>query len=150
MCGRYRRTTSEDELAHRYGIEIPRERDLPISWNIAPTQDKANEPYRARRSRTDKLANVLRLPSRLFGRSTEDRKICCDIFFWRERSKAQRPHGKRPEAQERGYAVEDINVYCSSYWAAPLKHYALIGARCRLTSSANRPFPDVRRKVICV
>jgi putative SOS response-associated peptidase YedK len=28
---------SEDELARRYGIEIP-ERDLPISRNIAPTQ----------------------------------------------------------------------------------------------------------------
>jgi putative SOS response-associated peptidase YedK len=39
MCGRYRRTTAEDELARRYGIEIPRERDLPTSWNIAPTQD---------------------------------------------------------------------------------------------------------------
>ena len=39
MCGRYRRTTAEDELARRYGVEIPRERDLPISWNIAPAQD---------------------------------------------------------------------------------------------------------------
>src|ERR1700736_2733661 len=39
MCGRYRRTTSEEELARRYHIQIPRERDLPISWNIAPTQD---------------------------------------------------------------------------------------------------------------
>jgi hypothetical protein len=39
MCGRYRRTTSEEELARRYHIPIPPERDLPISWNIAPTQD---------------------------------------------------------------------------------------------------------------
>ena len=39
MCGRYRRTTSEDELARRYHIPIPPQRDLPISWNIAPTQD---------------------------------------------------------------------------------------------------------------
>jgi putative SOS response-associated peptidase YedK len=39
MCGRYRRTAAEDELARRYGIEIPRERDLPISWNITPTQE---------------------------------------------------------------------------------------------------------------
>jgi putative SOS response-associated peptidase YedK len=38
MCGRYRRTTQEEELARRYGIEIPRQRDLPISWNIAPSQ----------------------------------------------------------------------------------------------------------------
>jgi hypothetical protein len=39
MCGRYRRTTSEEELARRYHITIPPQRDLPISWNIAPTQD---------------------------------------------------------------------------------------------------------------
>ena len=39
MCGRYRRTTSEEELARRYHIPIPRQRDLPISWNIAPSQD---------------------------------------------------------------------------------------------------------------
>jgi hypothetical protein len=39
MCGRYRRTTSEDELARRYHIPVPPQRDLPISWNIAPTQD---------------------------------------------------------------------------------------------------------------
>jgi putative SOS response-associated peptidase YedK len=39
MCGRYRRTTSQEELARRYKIALPTERDLPISWNIAPTQD---------------------------------------------------------------------------------------------------------------
>jgi putative SOS response-associated peptidase YedK len=39
MCGRYRRTTSEEELARRYHIPIPPQRDLPISWNIAPRQD---------------------------------------------------------------------------------------------------------------
>jgi putative SOS response-associated peptidase YedK len=39
MCGRYRRTTSEEELARRYHIPVPPQRDLPISWNIAPTQD---------------------------------------------------------------------------------------------------------------
>jgi putative SOS response-associated peptidase YedK len=39
MCGRYRRTTSEEEIARRYNIPIPSQRDLPISWNIAPTQD---------------------------------------------------------------------------------------------------------------
>jgi hypothetical protein len=31
--------TSEEELARRYHIPIPPQRDLPISWNIAPTQD---------------------------------------------------------------------------------------------------------------
>src|ERR1700719_1700873 len=39
VCGRYRRTTSEEEFARRYNIRIPPQRDLPISWNIAPTQD---------------------------------------------------------------------------------------------------------------
>jgi putative SOS response-associated peptidase YedK len=39
MCGRYRRTTSEEELARRYHIQIPPGRDLPISWNIALTQN---------------------------------------------------------------------------------------------------------------
>ena len=38
MCGRYRRTTSEEELARRYHIPIPKETDLPISYNIAPSQ----------------------------------------------------------------------------------------------------------------
>ena len=39
MCGRSRRTTSEEELARRYLIPISPQRDLPISWNITPTQD---------------------------------------------------------------------------------------------------------------
>jgi putative SOS response-associated peptidase YedK len=38
MCGRYRRTTSEEEPARRYHIPIPKELDLPISYNIAPSQ----------------------------------------------------------------------------------------------------------------
>jgi SOS response associated peptidase (SRAP) len=39
MCGRYRRTTREDELARQYNIPIPPQRDLPISYNIAPSQN---------------------------------------------------------------------------------------------------------------
>ena len=39
MCGRYRRTTREEELARIYGIPIPAQPDLPISYNIAPTQN---------------------------------------------------------------------------------------------------------------
>jgi putative SOS response-associated peptidase YedK len=38
MCGRYRRTTSEEELARIYHIPIPKQTDLPISYNIAPSQ----------------------------------------------------------------------------------------------------------------
>ncbi len=38
MCGRYRRTTSEEELARLYDIPIPKQTDLPISYNIAPSQ----------------------------------------------------------------------------------------------------------------
>jgi hypothetical protein len=36
MCGRYRRTTQEEELARLYHIPIPKQTDLPISYNIAP------------------------------------------------------------------------------------------------------------------
>jgi hypothetical protein len=36
MCGRYRRTTSEEELARRYHIPIPKELDLPISLQHRP------------------------------------------------------------------------------------------------------------------
>jgi putative SOS response-associated peptidase YedK len=39
MCGRYRRTTREDELARQYKIPIPPQLDLPISYNIAPSQN---------------------------------------------------------------------------------------------------------------
>jgi putative SOS response-associated peptidase YedK len=38
MCGRYRRTTREEELARLYHIPIPSQTDLPISYNIAPSQ----------------------------------------------------------------------------------------------------------------
>jgi putative SOS response-associated peptidase YedK len=39
MCGRYRRTTREEELARIYHIPIPVQPDLPISYNIAPSQE---------------------------------------------------------------------------------------------------------------
>ena len=39
MCGRYRRTTKEEELARIYRIPIPPQLDLPISFNIAPSQN---------------------------------------------------------------------------------------------------------------
>ena len=38
MCGRYRRTTQEEELARLYHISIPKQSDLPISYNVAPSQ----------------------------------------------------------------------------------------------------------------
>jgi putative SOS response-associated peptidase YedK len=38
MCGRYRRTTREEELARIYRIPIPAQPDLPISYNIAPNR----------------------------------------------------------------------------------------------------------------
>jgi putative SOS response-associated peptidase YedK len=39
MCGRYRRTTREEELARIYRIPIPSQPDLPIRYNIAPSQE---------------------------------------------------------------------------------------------------------------
>src|SRR5260370_25917330 len=38
-CGRYRRTTREEELAPIYRIPIPSQPDLAISYNIAPSQE---------------------------------------------------------------------------------------------------------------
>ena len=39
MCGRYRRTTKEEELARIYGVPIPKQPDLPVSYNITPSQN---------------------------------------------------------------------------------------------------------------
>ena len=39
MCGRYRRTSSEEELCRIYNIPIPPQSDLPISYNVAPSQN---------------------------------------------------------------------------------------------------------------
>jgi putative SOS response-associated peptidase YedK len=39
MCGRYRRTTREEELARIYSIPIPKQPQLPVSYNIAPSQN---------------------------------------------------------------------------------------------------------------
>ena len=39
MCGRYRRTIREEELTRIYRIPIPSQPDLPISYNIAPSQE---------------------------------------------------------------------------------------------------------------
>jgi hypothetical protein len=39
ICGRYRRTTSEQEIARQYHIPIPPQLDLPISYNVAPTEN---------------------------------------------------------------------------------------------------------------
>src|ERR1700730_16864044 len=39
MCGRYRRTTREEDLARIYRIPLPSQPDLPISYNIAPSQE---------------------------------------------------------------------------------------------------------------
>jgi putative SOS response-associated peptidase YedK len=39
MCGRYRRTTREEELARIYRIPILSQPNLPISYNVAPSQE---------------------------------------------------------------------------------------------------------------
>jgi putative SOS response-associated peptidase YedK len=36
---RYRRTTAEEEIARHFKIPIPPQLDLPIHYNIAPTQN---------------------------------------------------------------------------------------------------------------
>jgi putative SOS response-associated peptidase YedK len=53
MCGCYRRTTKEEELARQYNIPIPPALNLPISYNIAPSQNVLAvrfNPKRAQRS----------------------------------------------------------------------------------------------------
>jgi putative SOS response-associated peptidase YedK len=39
MCGRYRRTTAEEEIARQFKIPIPPQLDLPISYNVTPNQN---------------------------------------------------------------------------------------------------------------
>src|SRR5271165_5468296 len=39
MCGRYRRTTAEEEIGRQFHVPIPPQLDLPISYNIAPSQN---------------------------------------------------------------------------------------------------------------
>jgi putative SOS response-associated peptidase YedK len=39
---------AEEELARRYHIPIPPQRDLPISWNIAPTEGCTGDPVQSR------------------------------------------------------------------------------------------------------
>jgi putative SOS response-associated peptidase YedK len=39
MCGRHRRTIREEERGRIYRIPIPSQPDLPISYNIAPSQE---------------------------------------------------------------------------------------------------------------
>jgi hypothetical protein len=44
MCGRYRRTTSEEELARQYHIPIPPQLDLPISYNTRADPKRSIDP----------------------------------------------------------------------------------------------------------
>jgi hypothetical protein len=46
---RYRRTTSEEELARLHHIPIPSQTDLPISYNIAPSRTTDDPRARHRR-----------------------------------------------------------------------------------------------------
>jgi putative SOS response-associated peptidase YedK len=50
MCGRYRRTSQEEELARMYHIPIPAQADLPISYNIAPSQNVLAVRYNPKNS----------------------------------------------------------------------------------------------------
>jgi|ERR1700680_1472819 len=71
MCGRYRRTTKEEELARIYNIPIPKQPDLPVSYNIAPSQEilaiRFNPETGERCRSDDNLAgrDTITLPDRL-------------------------------------------------------------------------------------
>src|SRR5215469_7747833 len=77
MCGRYRRTTAEEELARRYHIPIPPQRDLPISWNIAPSQDVLAIRYnpKTRQRSLDTLRWGLIPPSKNPNETPETEKV---------------------------------------------------------------------------
>ena len=80
MCGRYRRTTQEEELARLYHIPIPKQTDLPISYNIA---------YRTINARAE---TVDRTPS--FRQAFSKRRclIPADGFYeWRKTVKPKLP-----------------------------------------------------------
>ena len=38
MCGPLSSTTQEEELTQPYHIPVPKQTDLPISYNVAPSQ----------------------------------------------------------------------------------------------------------------
>jgi putative SOS response-associated peptidase YedK len=59
MCGRDRRTTGEEELARIYHIPIPTQPDLPISYNIAPSQEVLAIRYKpeTKQRRENRLQN---------------------------------------------------------------------------------------------
>jgi hypothetical protein len=50
MCGRYRRTTREEELARIYNIPIPAELDLPISYNNRYFSKHPGDPVQSEES----------------------------------------------------------------------------------------------------
>jgi putative SOS response-associated peptidase YedK len=70
MCGRYRRITQKEELARLYHIPIPKQTDLPISYNIAPSQKvltiRLNPETQQRCRSNDNFAasNAITLPLR--------------------------------------------------------------------------------------
>jgi hypothetical protein len=52
MCGRYRRTTQEEELARLYHIPIPKRKDLPTSYNHRVEPKGSDDPIQSRDSGT--------------------------------------------------------------------------------------------------
>jgi putative SOS response-associated peptidase YedK len=59
MCGRYRRTTAEVEIARQYHIPIPPQLDLPISYNVSPGP---NVLAIRLNSETEETVNLTQLP----------------------------------------------------------------------------------------
>jgi hypothetical protein len=68
MCGRYRRTKSEEEIARRYNIPIPPERDLhAIDPPLTRAADRPRNPGRlTRRSLGPQIGRATRVREYVF------------------------------------------------------------------------------------
>jgi DNA invertase Pin-like site-specific DNA recombinase len=77
MCGRYRRTTKEEELARQYRIPIPAQLDLSISYNMANQNvpvghlAKTGRGFRSLREQIDTTTPGGKLVFHLFGALAE-------------------------------------------------------------------------------
>jgi putative SOS response-associated peptidase YedK len=97
MCGRYRPTTSEEELARLYHIPIPSQVDLPISYNIAPSQ----KVLTIRFNPETKQRSLDALQSGLIPYWAKDPKVACRTINARAETVDKAPSFRRAFAKRR-------------------------------------------------
>jgi putative SOS response-associated peptidase YedK len=97
MCGRYRPTTSEEELARLYHIPIPSQADLPISYNIAPSE----KVLTIRFNPETKQRSLDALQSGLIPYWAKDHKVACRTINARAETVDKAPSFRRAFAKRR-------------------------------------------------